>query len=112
MTVLGASAAAVSAAFAARIGGMLCTVCVLLGAAGLAVFFLHFRTIEYIVEKDRLMIYGGFFIKTERCISISDILWRTTVKIGSIVLFSVVYTAAGRAVLFVLPDLGLSEPHQ
>lgn len=111
ITAFSVSALVVGAAFAAQIGGMLCAVCVILGAAGWTVFYLHFRTIEYIVENDRLTICGGFFIRTERHISISDILWRTTVKIGSVMLFSVVHTTAGRAVIFVLSDIGSTEPH-
>lgn len=69
-------------------------------ALGWSVFFVHFRTIEYIVEKERIIIREGFFIKSEKNIRKSDILWKSTVKIGSIAVFSVIHTAAGRAFLF------------
>ena len=95
-----AAAVTVGGAFAARFSEILCAVFCISGAAVWAVFFAHFRTIGYSVEKDTLIIRGGFFIRAERHISISDILWRTTVKIGSVVLFSVIHTAAGRAVIF------------
>lgn len=108
ITVTGAVALIVGGVFAARIGGMLCAFCGFLGAAGWAVFYLHFRTVKYISEKDRIIIRSGFLIRSERCVSKSDILWRTTVKIGSVVLFSVIYTAAGKAVLFACPDCDIS----
>ena len=90
----------VGGVFAARVSEVLSAVFVLSGTAVWAVFFFHFRTIRYSVENGVLTIHGGFFIKAERRISIRDILWRTTVKFGSVVLFSVIHTAAGRAVIF------------
>lgn len=91
---------AVGGAFAAQTNVVLSAVFVLSAAIVWAGFFAHFSTIGYTVENGRLIIRGGFFIKTERHIVIRDILWQTTVKIGSVVLFSVIHTAAGRAVIF------------
>lgn len=90
----------VGGVFAARFSGVLSAFFVLSGMAVWTVFFLHFRSIGYSVENGALIIRGGFFIRSERRISIRDILWRTTVKFGSVVLFSVIHTAAGRAVIF------------
>ena len=90
----------VGGVFAARVSGVLSAVFVLSGAAVWTVFFLHFRSIEYSVENGVLIIRGGFLVKAERSISVRDILWQTTVKFGSVVLFSVIHTAAGRAVIF------------
>ena len=104
-SVVFAAAVTIGGAFAARVSGGLCAVFVLSGAAVWAGFFAHFRTIAYSVENGELIIRGGFFIRAERRISIRDILWRTTVRFGSVVLFSVIHTAAGRAVIFAPAEL-------
>ena len=104
-TVVFAAAITVGGVFAARVSGVLSAVFVLSGAAVWTMFFVHFRTIRYSVENGELIIRGGFFLKAERRIAIRDILWRTTVKIGSVVLFSAIHTAAGRAVIFAPAEL-------
>lgn len=68
--------------------------------AAWAVFFFRFRSIEYAAENDCLIIRGGVLIRTERIVKKTDVLWITTVKIGSVVLFTVIHTAAARAVVF------------
>ena len=95
-----AIAITVGGVFAAQVSEVLSAVFVLSGAAVWTVFFFHFRSIGYFVENGVLIIRGGFFLKAERRIAICDILWRTAVKIGSVMLFSVIHTAAGRAVIF------------
>ena len=108
-TVVFAVLLTVGGVFAARFSRTLSAVFVLSGAAVWTGFFLHFRTIEYTVENGVLIIRGGSFIKSERRIPVRDILWRTTVKIGSAVLFSMIHTAAGRAVIF-SPDELFTNP--
>lgn len=110
ITVLAAAATIAGGALAAGISGIFCAAWIILGIVGWVIFYAHFRTIKYFVEKDRIIIRGGFFIRLERVISIPDILWSTTMKFGSAVLFSVVYTAAGKAVIFAFLDCGLSAP--
>ena len=100
-----AVAVTVGGVFAARVNGILSAVFVLSGAAVWTLFFLHFCTVGYAVENGVLIIRGGFFIKSERRIPARDILWRTTVRIGSVVLFSVIHTAAGKAVIFAPVEL-------
>lgn len=70
-------------------------------AMWLAVFF-HFRSIKYSVENERILIRGGVLIKRERTLPVQSILWRTEVKFGSVVLFTVLHTASGRVVVFAL----------
>lgn len=103
-TVVFVTAVTVGGVFAARVNGVLSAVFVLSGAAVWTVFFVHFRSIGYSVENGELIIRGGFLVKAKRSISVRDILWRTTVRIGSVVLFSVIHTAAGRAVIFAKPE--------
>ena len=91
--------------FASRVSGVFSAAFVLLGAAVWTAFFFHFRSIGYTVENGVLIIRSGFLVKAERRISISDILWQTTVKFGSVMLFSVIHTAAGRAVIFAPAEL-------
>ena len=104
-----AAAVTVGGVFAARASGKLSAVFFILGAAVWTVFFVHFRSIGYSVENRVLIIRGGFLIKSERRISIRDILWRTTVKFGSVVLFSVIHTAAGKAVIFAHVELFINS---
>ena len=103
-SVVFAAAVTVGGVFAARVNAVLSAVFVLSGTAVWAVFFAHFRSIGYSVENGTLIIRGGLFIKSERRISVRDVLWRTTVKVGYVVLFSVIHTAAGRAVIFASPE--------
>lgn len=70
-------------------------------AAWLAAFF-YFRSIKYSVENERILIRGGVLIKRERVLPLQSVLWRTTVKFGSVALFTVLHTASGRAVVFAL----------
>lgn len=100
----------VGGVFAAQVSRVLSAVFILSGAAVWTLFFLHFRTVGYAVDNGVLIIRGGFFIRAERRISIRDILWRTTVRLGSVVLFSVVHTAAGRAVIFAPIELSINSP--
>lgn len=95
----------VGGTFAARLSAVLSAVFVLAGVLVWAIFFAHFRSIGYAVENGVLIIRGGFFIKAERRIAIREILWRTTVKLGSAALFTVIHTAAGRAVIFAPAEL-------
>ena len=111
LSVVFIAAIMVGGVFAARVSEVLSAVFVLSGALVWTVFFAHFHTIGYSVENDTLIIRGGFFIRSERRISIRDILWRTTVKIGSVVLFSIVHTAAGRAVIFAPAELFINSPN-
>ena len=103
-----AAAVPVGGVFAARVSVVLSAVFVLSGAAVWTGFFAHFCTIGYAVENSVLIIRGGFFLKAERRISVRDILWRTTVRFGSVVLFSVIHTAAGKAVIFTSAELFIS----
>ena len=96
ITILVAIAAVVSV-FISPPWGVFGAVAVVLGWSA---FFVHFRTIEYVAEKERIIIREGFFIKSETIIRKSDILWESTVKIGSCVVFSAIHTAAGRVFLF------------
>ena len=111
MSVVFVAAVTVGGVFSAQVNGVLSAVFVLSGAAVWSIFFAHFRSIEYAVENNGLVIRGGVLIKAERRISISDILWRTTVKFGSVVLFSVIHTAAGRAVIFAPTELFINSRH-
>ena len=99
------AAVTVGGVFLARVNGVLSAFFVLLGTAVWAVFFIHFRSIGYTVENGVLIIRSGFLVNAARRISISDILWQTTVKFGSVMLFSVTHTAAGRAVIFAPDEL-------
>lgn len=97
LTALGAGALVGSALALPRKFG------VLLAAAGAAVWFVmffRFRSVEYSVENDRILIRGGVLIKSERALSIQSVLWKTTVKLGSAALFTVLHTASGRVVVF------------
>ena len=104
MTIVLAAGLAVGGIFSARVSGVLCAVFSLAGAAAWFLFYFHFRSIVYSVENGELVIRGGFFIKAERRIRAQDILWRTSVRFGSVMLFSVLHTAAGRAVIFAKPQ--------
>lgn len=79
--------------------GVLWTAAVLVAAAWIWCFF-RFRAIEYHAENDCLIIRGGIFIRTERIVKKTDVLWTTMVKIGSVTLFTAIRTAAAKAVVF------------
>lgn len=64
--------------------------------------FLYFRSIKYSVKDDRILICGGVLIKSERVLPKQSILWQTTVKFGSVTLFTVLHTASGRVAVFAL----------
>lgn len=99
LTALGAGAL-VGSAFA-----LPHTLAALLAAAGAFVWlvmFFRFRSVEYSVENDRILIRGGVLIKRERVLPVQSVLWRTAVKIGSVALFTVLHTASGRVVVFAL----------
>lgn len=100
LTVLGAAALSTGAVFAARFSGVLCAVLVAAGAAAWTYLFLRFRAIEYYVENERIVIRGGVLIKSERTVPKPSVLWTTTVKIGSAVLFTVLHTASGKIAVF------------
>lgn len=69
------------------------------GGFWLAVFF-RFRSIEYLDDGEQLIIRRGFFIHAETSLKKSGILYVTTVKFGSVTLFSVIHTASGAVVIF------------
>ncbi len=100
LTALGAAALSVGAVFAARFSWVLCAVLVTAGAAAWAYLFLRFRAIRYSVENERIVIRGGVLIKSERTVPNASVLWSTTVKIGSAVLFTVLHTASGKIAVF------------
>lgn len=105
LSVVFVTAVTVGGIFAVQASGVLSAVFALANAIVWIAFFAHFRSIEYSVENRTLIIQSGVFVRTVRRISVSDILWRTTVKIGSVVLFSVIHTSAGKAVIFAELDL-------
>lgn len=84
----------------ARISGALCLGVVIAGAAVWAILFARFRSIEYAVENSRIIIRRGVLFRSETALKISGILWITTVKFGSVELFSVLHTASGRVIVF------------
>lgn len=100
LTLVGAAALSVGAANAARFSGVLCAVLVTAGAAAWTYLFLRFRATEYFVENERIIIRQGLLIKSERTLQRSGVLWTTTVKIGSAMLFTVIHTASGKLVVF------------
>lgn len=99
LTALGAGALAGSAvALPCNFGAFLAAA----GAFVWLVMFFHFRSVEYSVENDRILIRGGVLIKRERALPVQSVLWKTTVKLGSVALFTVLHTASGRVAVFAL----------
>ena len=98
------AAAVIGAILASRISAALCVVCVCLGAAALTFFYIKFRSVRYSVENGSIIIRGGVLIKSEQNIPMQNILWKTTVKFCFITLFTVIYTASGKAVIFAAAD--------
>lgn len=86
--------------FLAGISSRLCAAEIITGAAVWAILFARFRSIEYVVENSRIVIRRGVLFRSETALKISGILWITTVKFGSIELFSVLHTASGRVIVF------------
>lgn len=72
----------------------------ILGAGFWAAAFFRFRSIEYLDDGERLIIRRGVFFRAETSLKKSGILYVTTVKIGSVTLFSVLHTASGRVIVF------------
>lgn len=97
LTVL-AAGAAVFAAFA--LPREFAALIVAAGAVVWLAAFFRFRSVEYSLENERLLIRGGVLVKRERSLPMKSVLWHTTVKFGSAALFSVLHTASGRAVVF------------
>lgn len=103
-TVLLTGGAIAAAICLSGISGALSAAVVIAGAAAWAAAFARFRSIEYIVENSRLVIRRGVLFRSETTLKISSILWISTVKFGSAVLFSVLHTASGRVLVFAEPD--------
>lgn len=72
----------------------------ILGAGFWGAAFFRFKSLEYRDDGERLIISRGIFFRAETSLAKSGILYVTTVKIGSITLFSVLHTASGRVVIF------------
>lgn len=96
------AAVTVGAIFAARLSTALCIAVVLSGATVWVYFFVRFRSIAYSDDGEKITVRGGVFIKRELVLPRTSILWHTTVKIGSVVLFSVLHTVSGSVTVFAL----------
>lgn len=102
ISFLCAAAVTVGAIFAARLSTVLCAAVVLSGAAVWAWFFARFHSIAYSDDGEKIIVRGGVFIKRELVLPRTSVLWHTTVKIGSVVLFSVLHTVSGSVAVFAL----------
>lgn len=102
ISFLCAAAVTAGAIFAARLSTALCAAAVLSGAAVWAYFFARFRLVEYSDDGEKIIVRGGVFIKKELVLPKTSVLWHTTVKIGSVVLFSVLHTVSGNVTVFAL----------
>lgn len=100
ISFLCAAAVTVGAIFAVRISAAFCAAAVLSGAAIWAYFFARFCSIEYSDDGEKITIRGGVFIKKELVLPKKNILWHTKVKIGSVVLLSVLHTVSGSVTVF------------
>lgn len=98
MILIGAFGAA--AVLLAGISRIMSAAAVIAGAAVWTAAFARFRSIEYIDDGERLVIRRGVFFRAETSLKRSGILYVTTVKIGSVTLFSVLHTASGAVVVF------------
>lgn len=98
---------AAGAVWASRLSGALCAVCAAVGAAALTYFCLRFRALSYSVEDGVIMIKSGVLIRSRHTLPLGSVLWRTEVRIGKAVLFTVLHTASGKSVLFAALDGGL-----
>ncbi|MDE6731412.1 MAG: hypothetical protein K2J77_00860 [Oscillospiraceae bacterium] len=96
------SALAVGAAgyFLLRFSWILSLVILILGAGFWTAAFFRFRSIDYLDDGEVLTIRRGIFFRAETSVGKSGILYVTTVKFGSVTLFSVLHTASGRVVIF------------
>lgn len=99
-SVILALAVGAAAYFLLRLSWILSLALVILGAGFWSAAFFRFKSIEYRDDGERLVIIRGIFFRAETSLKRSGILYATTVKIGSMTLFSVLHTASGRAVLF------------
>ena len=97
---MGTAALSAAAVFAARFSGILSAVLIAAGTAAWTYFLFRFRAVEYAVENGLIVIRGGVLIKSERTLPKSSVLWTTTVRIGSAVIFTVLHTASGKIALF------------
>lgn len=89
-----------AAVFLSGISGLLSALAAVAGAAIWTAAFLRFKSIEYLDDGDRFFIRRGFFILASTSVKKSAILYVTTVKFGSVTLFSVLHTASGAVVVF------------
>ena len=97
-----ASALAVGAAgyFLLRFSWILSLAILIIGAGFWTAAFFRFRSIEYLDDGELLIVRRGIFFRAETSLEKSGILYATTVKLGSVTLFSVLHTASGRVVIF------------
>lgn len=86
--------------FLLRFSWILSLALVILGAGFWTAAFFRFRSIEYLDDGERLIVRRGIFFRAETSLEKSGILYVTTVKLGSITLFSVLHTASGAVVVF------------
>lgn len=94
------AAVGAAAVFLWSVSRILSLALVILGGGFWLAAFLRFRSIEYLDDGERLIIRRGFFIHAETSLKKSGILYVTTVKFGSVTLFSVIHTASGAVVIF------------
>lgn len=86
--------------FLLRFSWILSLALVILGAVFWTAAFFRFRSIEYLDDGERLIVRRGIFFRAETSLEKSGILYVTTVKFGSVTLFSVLHTASGAVVVF------------
>lgn len=96
------SALAVGAAayFLLRFSWILSLVIIIIGAGFWTAAFIRFKSVEYLDDGERLIVRRGIFFCAETALKKSGILYVTTVKLGSMTLFSVLHTASGRVFVF------------
>lgn len=77
------------------------------GSIGAAAYFLHFRSLEYLIENGTVIICKGFIVKSRRGIPAENILITQWVTVFGYTLFTEIKTAGGTAVLFC--EIGLTD---
>ena len=98
--ILGICAQAALTVRAAKISLWLSAASAAVFVLAAAYFWARFRSIEYIRDGERLVIRSGVLIKTEKIILNSRVLWKSTVTLCGVFMFSVLHTASGRAAVF------------
>lgn len=76
-----------------------------LGCIGAAAYWLHFRSLGYSLEKRRIVIYKGIWVRSQREIPVESILMAQRAELFGRTLYTSLSTAGGRAVLFCKVDL-------